>query len=92
MSHSLFLHWTPAAESGASEEESATGGRNGGNGGSGKRKMRLQDIPEEAGITAEFAEKLDLSCMAVGRGAVKPPSIENGYVVKFNRWDLPAPD
>lgn len=77
---SLFLNSTTAAESGASEEETATGGRNGG-----KRKMRLQDIPEEAGITAEFAEKLDLSCMAVGRGAVKPPSIENGYVVKFNR-------
>lgn len=47
--------------------------------------MRLQDIPEEAGITAEFAEKLDLSCMAAGKGAIKPPTIDNGYVVKFNR-------
>lgn len=57
---------------------------NGTNGG-GKRKMRLQDIPDEAGITAEFAEKLDLSCMAAGKGAIKPPTIDNGYVVKFNR-------
>lgn len=50
--------------------------------------MRLQDIPEEAGISAEFAKKLDLSCMAAGKGAIKPPTIDNGYVIKFNRQVL----
>ena len=76
------------ADGAATASEEDTGKRNGG-GAAGKRKMRLQDIPEEAGITAEFAEKLDLSCMAAGKGAVKPPTIENGYVVKFNRYIRP---
>lgn len=80
---SSTTHAAAAEVTGASEEETASGEAR--RGGGGRRKMRLQDIPEEAGITSEFAEKLDLSCMAGGRGAVKPPTIENGYVVKFNR-------
>lgn len=70
----------------ASEEETPSSGKR--NQGGGKRKMRLQDIPEEAGITAEFAEKLDLSCVAVGKGTIQPPAIDNGHVVKFNRCVL----
>lgn len=78
----------PSAEVTASEEEEGATSSSGEQRGNGKKKMRLQDIQEEESITAEYAQSLDLSCMLKGKGGVKPPTIDNGYVLKFNRQVL----
>jgi len=48
-----------------------------------RRKGRVHEIKEENAITNEFAQELDLSCMS--KGLVKAPSINNGYISKYNR-------
>ncbi|XP_055688517.1 fibrillin-1 isoform X2 [Lutzomyia longipalpis] len=49
-----------------------------------RKRLRNQNIQEETAVDDDLASQLDLSCMG-GQSAVKPPNIENAYVVKFNR-------
>lgn len=49
-----------------------------------RRKNKVHEIKEESQITNDFAQQLDLSCMS--KGLVKAPSINNGYIAKYNRW------
>lgn len=48
-----------------------------------RRKNKVHEIKEESQITSDFAQQLDLSCMS--KGLVKAPSINNGYIAKYNR-------
>lgn len=48
-----------------------------------RRKAKVHEIKEESQITDDFARQLDLSCMS--KGLVKAPSINNGYIAKYNR-------
>lgn len=48
-----------------------------------RRKNKVHEIKEESQITNDFAQQLDLSCMS--KGLVKAPSINNGYIAKYNR-------
>lgn len=48
-----------------------------------RRKSKVHEIKEESQITNDFAQHLDLSCMS--KGLVKAPSINNGYIAKYNR-------
>jgi hypothetical protein len=43
----------------------------------------VHEIKEETHITNDFAQELDLSCMS--KGLVKAPTINNGYIAKYNR-------
>lgn len=49
-----------------------------------RRKNKVHEIKEESQITNDFAQHLDLSCMS--KGLVKAPSINNGFIAKYNRW------
>lgn len=48
-----------------------------------RKKGRSQAILEETGIEDEYAQQLDLSCMAHDR--IEAPEITNAYIVKYNR-------
>lgn len=48
-----------------------------------RRKNKVHEIKEESQITNDFAQHLDLSCMS--KGLVKAPSINNGFIAKYNR-------
>lgn len=48
-----------------------------------RRKNKVHEIKEETQISNDFAQHLDLSCMS--KGLVKAPSVENGFIAKYNR-------
>lgn len=49
-----------------------------------RRKGKGQEILEETKITSSFAKQLDLSCM---KSSIRAPNINNGHIVKYNRWE-----
>lgn len=52
-----------------------------------RRKAKLQNVQEDTSIDSAFAQQLDLSCVGRDRGeSIRPPSIDNAYIVKYNRY------
>ena len=60
----------------ASSEETTGNGKK-------RKKAKGQEIQEETALRSDLAKEMDLSCM--GRSLVRAPTIDNGYVLKYNR-------
>lgn len=48
-----------------------------------QKASRSQDVEEEADITDEYAEALDMSCLE--DGLIRAPQIQNGEIVQYTR-------